>query len=620
MPTDELQRYLLAIAYQRVAGEIAVALAFRAADADPMLAFETAVTGKGLFTEIGRRQRQSVNRARASDGEELTQRYLDLRRRVAGHVLDSWRRARNSFQAEPSTVSALFGEIREVERTLLRFMQSGPASEKQESGLGKRIVSSLDRDQVLLEFVSFVPIDMKAVRELDVNALVREDPSARHYGVFVVSGATRKVTAIDLGPVGRIDNALLEYRHIQQSQSATTTFNLNEAILAKSAEPLRRLLIEPFAIQLRDARRIYIAAEGAINLLPFEAMTLGTSTLRYLIEDYEVVYLTTGRDLLRTPPAPTAARRDQAWLFADPDFDAQPTAVIATGGAASLKPTFTKIEPTSPGELIGEAHQMGAGSGDEPIRPWRRLARTRDLIGTILGVARSSGMSPLILTDAHASERSAGEMRSPRLVVFATHGKFLERAPRIQVRIKSLTIGGEDPSVEFADRQELLAADPLFRSMLVLAGANRSLRAGVDEKSGDGLLTAYEVWGLNLDGTELVALAACETGLGVVQAVGATSLLQPHGEQVAGLRQAFLIAGARSIVMSMWQVPVGETVRLFDRFLTRWLSGRETRYTAFRLAQLDSLRYARENLGSGHPFWWAGFVFAGNPGDNTGGR
>jgi CHAT domain-containing protein len=125
----------------------------------------------------------------------------------------------------------------------------------------------------------------------------------------------------------------------------------------------------------------------------------------------------------------------------------------------------------------------------------------------------------------------------------------------------------------------------------------------------DGILTAYEVTGMNLHGTELVNLTACETGLGEVT---------PDG--VAGLRQAFLLAGTRALTMSMWEVPAEETTGQIVDFYDRWLSGNKsgqptTRYGAFRAAQLAALARARREYGAGHPFYWAGVVFVGDPGD-----
>jgi CHAT domain-containing protein len=137
---------------------------------------------------------------------------------------------------------------------------------------------------------------------------------------------------------------------------------------------------------------------------------------------------------------------------------------------------------------------------------------------------------------------------------------------------------------------------------------------------GDGILTAYEVTGMNLQGTELVNLTACETGLGQVT---------PDG--VMGLRQAFLLAGARALTLSMWEVPAEETTKQIEAFYTRWLgTGKNrknskktaknkpasTRYGAFRQTQLAALATARATRnGVGHPFFWAGTIYLGDPGD-----
>jgi CHAT domain-containing protein len=129
-------------------------------------------------------------------------------------------------------------------------------------------------------------------------------------------------------------------------------------------------------------------------------------------------------------------------------------------------------------------------------------------------------------------------------------------------------------------------------------------------EAADGILTAYEVSGMNLQGTELVNLTACETGLGEVT---------PDG--VAGLRQAFLLAGARALTMSMWEVPAAETGEELNDFYGKWLisSGKgqrtSTRYKAFHAAQLSALKAARAQYGATHPYYWAGVVFVGDPGD-----
>jgi CHAT domain-containing protein len=116
----------------------------------------------------------------------------------------------------------------------------------------------------------------------------------------------------------------------------------------------------------------------------------------------------------------------------------------------------------------------------------------------------------------------------------------------------------------------------------------------------DGILTAYEISGLNLIGTDLAVLSACETGVGDVR----------NGEGVFGLRRAFQHAGARSILMSLWKVPDKETSELICRFYSAWLDGRSKK-AAFRQSVLEMITLVRQRYGSAHPYYWGGFVLVG---------
>ncbi len=135
----------------------------------------------------------------------------------------------------------------------------------------------------------------------------------------------------------------------------------------------------------------------------------------------------------------------------------------------------------------------------------------------------------------------------------------------------------------------------MLRSGLALAGANTWLKAGTaPEEAEDGLLTAEDVAGLDLLATELVVLSACETGLG-----------QFHvGEGVFGLRRAFVLAGARTLVMSLWKVPDEPTRELMEDFYARLLAG-QGRAEALRQAQLAlKAKYP-------DPFYWGAFHLPG---------
>ena len=133
----------------------------------------------------------------------------------------------------------------------------------------------------------------------------------------------------------------------------------------------------------------------------------------------------------------------------------------------------------------------------------------------------------------------------------------------------------------------------MMRTGLIMAGANQVWTGGKPLKGlEDGILTAYEISQLNLEGTELVVLSACETGLGKIEG----------NEGIYGLQRAFKIAGAQYLLMSLWQVPDYQTEALMNAFYTHWLQGKKSIPEAFKSAQ-QTLRAQHPQ-----PFYWAGFI------------
>ena len=187
-------------------------------------------------------------------------------------------------------------------------------------------------------------------------------------------------------------------------------------------------------------------------------------------------------------------------------------------------------------------------------------------------------------------------MPAPRILHLATHGFFLDQEP-------AAPSADDDNVGAGAVRKRLKRADnPLLRSGIVLAGANTVGDKDGPARAEDGWVTAEEIALLNLQGTELVVLSACQTGLGDIKT----------GEGVYGLRRAFLHAGARTLVTSLFEVPDAETRELMKRFYTGIADGAGARH-ALHSAQAAFLVERRQTRGAAHPFFWASFVFVGNP-------
>lgn len=197
---------------------------------------------------------------------------------------------------------------------------------------------------------------------------------------------------------------------------------------------------------------------------------------------------------------------------------------------------------------------------------------------------------------AEALEEVLKAMPAPRILHLATHGFFLDHEPKTAEP-------GEVEAGAGSARGRLKHADnPLLRSGIVLAGANAVGDSDSAAKVEDGWVTAEEIGMLNLQGTELVVLSACQTGLGDIRS----------GEGIYGLRRALLYAGARSLVTSLFEVPDAETRDLMKRFYAGLPTG-QGKLQALHAAQRGMIAERRAKQGAAHPFFWASFVLVGNP-------
>ena len=475
-------------------------------------------------------------RARGSpeDQAALT-RYVTLRSDLATRTLRGPSQGEDVAHHE-AALAQLRAAIETLEQDLAIRYTSLAASRR--SITLKAVQSALPANAALVEIAAFQPFDPRAKPAERFDA-----PSYVAY-VLHSTGAPKWT---DLGSAAPIDALVADVRRLAGSA---------DPAYFEAARRLDEKVMRPIRALLGDTRDIYVSSDGELNLVPFAALV--DEHGRYLLATYRITYLTSGRDLLRLQA--TAAQRPLTppFVLGNPAYD-------GAGGAVSGAPTSAR-----------RSVQMS----DLRFDP---LAGTEPEARTVAGVLPQARL----LLGADATEAAVKALHGPAIVHLATHGFFLTgeaaAAGTRSARFSAL-IGDPDAHPRF------IPENPLLRSGLALAGANQR-RSG----SEDGILTALEVANLDLWGTRLVVLSACDTGVGDIQ----------RGEGVYGLRRALVLAGAESQMMSLWKVDDSATRTLMAAYYRRLEAG-EGRSEALREVQIEM---ARQGL---HPALWAAFIVGGS--------
>lgn len=221
---------------------------------------------------------------------------------------------------------------------------------------------------------------------------------------------------------------------------------------------------------------------------------------------------------------------------------------------------------------------------------WSYLPGTEREVNSLEKIMLAAGLQTTLKKGSDATEESfkklgSANSGSPRVLHIATHGYFFPD-PKVEAGKGRSAAGDQESVFKMSDH-------PMLRSGLILAGGNVGWQGKRTlEGKEDGVLTAYEISQMNLSNTELVVLSACETGLGSIQG----------NEGVYGLQRAFKIAGAKYLIMSLWQVPDKQTSLLMLAFYKKWLGNKMPIPKAFHEAQKQLRKSGLD------PYYWAGFV------------
>lgn len=452
-------------------------------------------------------------------------------------------------------------EAQRLERELLRTNVSYAAIKGELAKNWRSVERSLKSDEVAVEFLALpslgdtprkISSEFMALvlrKGADAPELVRLCAAEDLMGLLAVPAEIQKI------PNAAVRNKA--YRtYLYESGRRSVRAGLRNVTIDCVGDRLYSLLWEKLESVIGDAKRVYYSPIGLLNTLSFNAIGNGETTLG---DKYDMRLVSTTGMLAQSRKEPPV---DDAVAYGGIAYDAAPDDLRES--------------------LQSDASEASRGAAQSS---WTPLDATLDEAKMVTDVMTRRGVRCDLKTAVAANEESFRALsgHSPKLIHVATHGFFLAD----ESEAKSMNFVKAAERYRSADRFEL------SRSGLILAGANRvwtgqAPAAGVE----DGILTAAEIADLDLSGTEMVVLSACETGLG----------RDMGSEGVFGLQRAFKLAGVRTIVMSLWSVSDAATSELMREFYSAWLEKGMEKHEAFAAAQ-KAVRAKRPD-----PYYWAGFV------------
>jgi len=411
-------------------------------------------------------------------------------------------------------IEALEGEVEKIESQLAEHV----------AGLNQaRHALGVSLEQVQ----SRIPSDGTLIEYLRYRHYLGKNQWEGRYGAIVLISKGPPLW-IPLGKTNEIEHLVRQYGTLvrgspEEDELSANLQALYEALWAAIGQALPS-----------QTKRIIISPDAELNFISFA--TLLTKDKHFLAEKYNVQYAASGRDLLREPKPLTAK---EVVLFANPDFSLGSTPMLAKAEHRSAD--------------VGSIR----GSEKRDIEDWRfgSLEGTQKERDELVKKFDDWGWKPTDFTAKRATKEALLKIHSPYILHLATHGFFAKEDPTTDQTESESSL-----NVRQSVTKSKFFKNPMHRSGLALAGAQTTIEAWksgeVPPVENDGILTAEDVSTLDLQGTWLVTLSACDTGSGEARA----------GEGVMGLRRGFIEAGAQNLLMTLWPISDEVTVQIMSDF------------------------------------------------------
>ena len=513
---------------------------------------EVSLARKGLLLKVASELSQVGRLSNDPEMTKLTEELGATRKRLASLTLSGPTPETRSTHVQTLTaledrISILEGELG---RASARFRKTTEAASLE------RLEASLPKDSALVDFLIY--------GENGTSNLVAS--------VLTWDGDKPVYKLVTYPDLAAINAAIQKYRGDIQNEE------IEFDDLQESGQSVYNLVWKPLEAALGTHNKVYLVPDGMLNILPISALV--TKDGKYLIEKVDFYVLGSSRDLLPSaiPPA-----KGGFIIDAGPDYNTD-----ELPGKEEVEKALHRSVTMNADQRGGDLRGMSSGLRGLHFSPLPGAEREGALIRKTV---EGGGTNPVFFTKADAQEKTLHDLtQAPEFLHIATHGFFLKPDENLRKRLLSLQRGSDVQLPPPGD-------NPLLRAGLAFAGINTNAKVlGEIDTDNDGVLTALEVLGLDLSGTRLVILSACETGLGEIH----------EGEGVYGLRRSFQEAGVQSIVNSLWEVSDAGTQTLMTAVYKRLLAGVPP-HQALRESQLEMLKKADWSA----PYIWSAFFMVG---------
>jgi CHAT domain-containing protein len=501
---------------------------------------------KGILFQSSRKMKENILK---SSDKQLIEKYttwLEMADKLSKAYQMTAEERQNSSDFDIATLSQ---KVNDLEKELSK--KSNYFSEHKKQVTWQDIKSNLQKGEVLVELLRSWRRNPQNPSKLDtVYAAIILSPDTQNYPELLILENGSKLEKEFMTTY----NVLVKR---ENQRGVKVRYEKQQPL-----DSLYQYLWKPFENSLKNYQKVYFAADGIYHQININSI-FNPLTKKYLGDELDIHWISSGRDLLKMKQNNKTLNLKNVHLFGYPQY------LISDNSTDNQVNNSLKVDKSQ--RFFDEQGAISILEG------------TKKEIEAIEQVFRKKNIKVEKYLALLANEEKLKSLQSPDILHIATHGFFQADKPKEQ-------------GVQQSQRLELNNQNPLMRSGILLAGAENTLKNKKLKSVEDGVFTAQEALNLNLEGTSLVVLSACETGLGDIR----------NGEGVYGLQRSILQAGAKNLLISLWKVD-DEATHLMMSYLYDYLLSRNSIKDSYKLAQ----RKLRENPKFQDPYFWAAFVLLG---------